>query len=388
MLLGIDQISTLLRQKLKGKKIGILCHTASVNSKLVHLINLLAPHPSPLTRLFSPEHGLWGIAQDMESVTEEKEPKTGLPIHSLYGPTSESLKPRKEWLKGLDAIVCDLQDVGSRYYTFVYTISLMMQAYKEVGIPIYVLDRPNPINGTDVEGGVIQKGFESFVGFYPIANRHGMTMGELVWMFNEAFEIWADLTVVKMKGWKRKQYFDETKLPWVLPSPNMPTPETALVYPGMCLIEATEISEGRGTTRPFEICGAPYINPNRLVERQNEFRLPGVVFRPLYFKPTFQKFAGEVCGGIQIHVIDRKRFKPYLTGLAVLKAIHDLYPNDFRWRKKPYEFVSEISAIDLLTGSAQFRKSLEAGKPWKEIKENYEEGKSLFLKLRKEFLLY
>jgi uncharacterized protein YbbC (DUF1343 family) len=324
----------------------------------------------------------------MESVEGTKDPVTGLPVHSLYGSTLESLKPNGKMLEKLEAVVCDLQDVGSRYYTFVYSIAFMMQACRDAGIPVYVLDRPNPINGIDVEGGTIEKGFESFVGLYPVANRHGMTIGELACLFNEAFEIWADLTVVKMRGWKRKNYFNETGLPWVLPSPNMPSLDTALVYPGMCLIEATELSEGRGTMRPFEIVGAPFIDPFRLTKHLEEFKLPGVFFRPLFFKPTFHKFSGQACGGVQLHVIDRKGFKPYLTGLAVMKAVHDLYTDHFGWREKPYEFVGDIPAIDLLTGSDRFRKVLETGKAWKEIRKDYENGKSEFLKLRKNFLLY
>jgi uncharacterized protein YbbC (DUF1343 family) len=386
---GIDQISTVIQKKLKGRRIGLLCHPASVNSKLQHILNILQPSPSIFVRtLFGPEHGIWGVAQDMEPVEGTKDLVTGLPVHSLYGSTLESLKPNGKMLDKLEAVVCDLQDVGSRYYTFAYSIAFMMQACRDAGIPVYVLDRPNPINGTDVEGGTIEKGFESFVGLYPIANRHGMTIGELACLFNEAFEIWADLTVVRMRGWKRKNYFEETKLPWVLPSPNMPTPETALVYPGMCLIEATEISEGRGTTRPFEVIGAPFLDPFRLAKRLGEFKLRGVFFRPLFFKPTFHKFAGQACGGVQLHVTDRKAFKSYLTGLAVLKAVHDLSPENFRWREKPYEFVGDIPAIDLLTGSDRFRKKLEAGKSWKEIREDSERGKSEFLKLRKNFLLY
>ena len=387
VILGIDQFAQLSR-KLRGKRLGLLCHAASVNSKLRHITSLFTSNGSSLRRLFAPEHGLWGVAQDMESVKANKDPTTGLPVISLYGSDFASLRPKKEMMEGIDAVICDLQDVGSRYYTFVYSIAFMMQACRDAGVPVYVLDRPNPINGLGVEGGTLEKGYESFVGLYPIANRHGMTVGELAWMFNEAFQIFADLTVVKMKGWKRKWFHDETGVPWVMPSPNMPGVETALVYPGICLIEATEISEGRGTTRPFEIFGAPFIEAERLAFRLKDFKLPGLIFRPLFFKPTFQKFAGRICGGLQIHVTDRRRFRPYLTGLAVLKAIHDLYPSQFRWREKPYEFVRDIPAIDLLTGSDRFRKMLEEGRSWKEIKGDYEEGKATFLKQRKEFLLY
>jgi len=298
------------------------------------------------------------------------------------------LHPRAEWLQGLNAVVCDLQDVGSRYYTFAYSMAFMMQACTQAGIPFYVLDRPNPINGIDVEGGEVQAGFESFVGLYSLPNRHGMTIGELAIYLNEVHEMGTDLHVLKLQGWRRKKYLDETSFPWVLPSPNMPSLETALVYPGLCLLEATEVSEGRGTTRPFEIFGAPYVQPEKLAKHLRGFKLPGVFFRPLFFKPTFQKYAGQICGGLQVHVSDRKRFKPYLTGLAILKTLRDLYPRDWKWREKPYEFVREIPAIDLLTGSGRFRKSLEQGLSWKEIRENHEEGKSRLLRQRREYLLY
>ncbi len=390
MELGIDRSIQVLKKPLKNKKIGLLCHAATVDSRFTHILSLFQKLSINIAALFGPEHGLWGVAQDMETV-EHASPGSVLntiPTYSLYGSTPESLKPKKEWIQNLDAVVCDLQDVGSRYYTFIYSIAFMMEVCAEVGVPVYLLDRPNPINGIDVEGNMIHKGFESFVGAYPIANRHGMTVGEFANYLNEEFKINADLKVIPVKGWKRKSYLDETSFPWVLPSPNMPTLDTAIVYPGMCLLEATEISEGRGTTRPLEICGAPFIDPFELSKRLKEYKLVGTFFRPLYFKPMFQKWANQVCGGVQIHLTDRKRFKPYLTGLAVLKAIHDLYPKQFKWREKPYEFVKEIPAIDLLTGSDRFRKDLEAGKSFREIKENYEEGKSVFLKQRKKYLMY
>ena len=384
MKLGLDQIRQL--KKLKGKSIGVLCHAASVDSKYQHILDCLKGFK--IKALFGPEHGIWGVAQDMEAVERVLEPISKIPVHSLYGSDVESLKPRSEWLEGLDAVICDLQDVGSRYYTFIYSVALMMQACTQAGVPVYVLDRPNPINGMDVEGGEIQKGYESFVGLYSLPNRHGMTLGEMVVYLNEVHEIGADLTVLKLQGWSRKKYLDEFNAAWVLPSPNMPTLETAIVYPGMCLLEATEISEGRGTTRPFEIFGAPYVKPEKLKNYLNDLKLKGVYFRPLFFKPSFQKCAGQICGGLQIHVTDRKKFKPYLTGLAIVKAIHDLYSSNFSWREKPYEFVREIPAIDLLTGSDLFRKQLIKSASWKEIVQSYEEGKSVLLKQRREYLLY
>ncbi len=384
---GLDQIS-ILKKKLKKKRVGLLCHAASVDSRLQHILEVFKHERIEIVSLFGPEHGVWGVAQDMEHVSSSVEPISGLPVYSLYGATLETLKPKQEWLKNLDCVVCDLQDVGSRYYTFVYSIALMMQACGQAGVEVIVLDRPNPLGGLEVEGGGVEKGYESFVGYYSLANRHGMTVGELAEFFNEEEKINCQLSLIPMKGWKRVKYFDQTLLPWVLPSPNMPTLETALVYPGLCLLEATEVSEGRGTTRPFEVFGAPFVNPEALQKYLQEFKLKGVYFRPLYFKPMFQKLAGEVCGGLQIHVTDRKKLKPYLLGLAILKALHDLYPEEFKWREKPYEFVADIPAIDLLTGSSRFRKALESGKPWKEIVGFYEEGKKGFLNKRKQYILY
>lgn len=384
MKLGLDQIAQL--KKLKNKTLGLLCHAASVNSKREHILEVLKDFH--IKKLFGPEHGIWSVAQDMEAVESQREPLSQLPVHSLYGSHETSLKPQTAWLDGIDAVICDLQDVGSRYYTFIYSMALMMQACAKARIPIYVLDRPNPIGGSLVEGGKIEPGFESFVGMYSIPNRHGMTVAELAKYFNETYDIGADLHLILMQAWKRKKYLDETNLPWVLPSPNMPTLDTALVYPGMCLLEATELSEGRGTTRPFEIFGAPYVEPERVKKYLTSLKLPGIFFRALFFKPTFQKWAGEVCGGLQLHVTDRNRFRPYLTGLAVIKALYDLYPKQFQWRVKPYEFVNNIPAIDLLTGSDQFRKKLEKACYYKEIRDFYEEGKNQLLSQRKHSLLY
>jgi len=263
-----------------------------------------------------------------------------------------------------------------------------MEAAKVSGTKVIVLDRPNPINGHQVEGNLVQDGFRSFVGWYPLAVRHGMTIGELAGMFNESFGIGCDLEVVPMKGWHRRRYMDELDLPCVYPSPNMPTVDTAVVYPGMCLLEATELSEGRGTTRPFEQFGAPFIDPDKLVKRLSEFRLPGVRFRPLAFKPGFQKCAGQICGGAQLHVTRRRAFEPLLTGVAILKAVRELYPEQFQWRRKAYEFVDAIPAIDLLAGNQALRTQLEAGVSLKAIQKSWAGDREKFLELRKKYLLY
>jgi uncharacterized protein YbbC (DUF1343 family) len=288
----------------------------------------------------------------------------------------------------VEVLVCDLQDIGSRYYTFIYTMAFCMEVAAKTGTHVVVLDRPNPINGHQIEGNLVGKDFQSFVGCFPLANRHGMTIGELAQMFKGEFGLNCELTVVPMKGWHRRRYMDELEIPWVLPSPNMPTVDTAVVYPGMCLLEGTEISEGRGTTRPFEIFGAPFVESEKLVKRLEEYRLPGVRFRPLEFKPGFQKFAGQSCGGAQIHVTKRNVFKPLLTGVAVIKALHELYPNLFQYRHRDYEFVKDKPAIDLLMGNDQFRTQIEKGVSLKEIERSWEEDREKFLTVRKKYLLY
>jgi uncharacterized protein YbbC (DUF1343 family) len=339
-----------------------------------------------ISLLLGPEHGFHGQAQDMESVGNAT--IDSIPVLSLYGSALETLKPSVAALRNIDVLVADLQDVGARYYTFIYTLAFCMEAAAQSGVSVVVLDRPNPINGHQVEGNIISDRFRSFVGHYPLAVRHGMTIGELAGMFQGEFGIRSELTVVPMKGWHRRRYMDELDLPWVPPSPNMPTVDTAAVYPGMCLLEGTELSEGRGTTRPFEIFGAPFIDSDRLVKRLREFRLPGVRFRPLAFKPGFHKFSGQGCGGAQLHVTRRRAFKPVLTGVAVLKAVKDLYPDRFQYRTKAYEFVKDIPAIDLLAGNDRLRAQLESGASLKEIENSWEEERAKFLAMRKKYLLY
>jgi uncharacterized protein YbbC (DUF1343 family) len=281
-----------------------------------------------------------------------------------------------------------VQDVGTRVYTFIYTMALAMEAAKERGKRFIVLDRPNPINGVQIEGNIHEPGFRSFVGMYPIPMRHGMTVAELAGMFNREFGINCDLEVVKMEGWRRAMWFDETRLPWVLPSPNIPTPETTVVYPGAVMFEGTNLSEGRGTTRPFEIVGAPFIEPHRLVERLRRFELPGAVFRPAHFEPTFQKFKGELCGGLQLHVTDRERFKPVITAVAILSAIREIYPDDLSWNQPPYEYVHDKLPFDVINGSAAVREHIEVGTPPAEIEEGWRAALDEFNSMRTKYLLY
>jgi uncharacterized protein YbbC (DUF1343 family) len=372
---------------LAGKRIGLIGNPTTVDARLRHAVDLLAAHPGiDLRVLFGPEHGLRGDAQDMISVGEARDARTGLPVYSLYGTDEVSLAPRPESLDGLDAVVFDIQDVGSRYYTYVWTMVLAMRACAAAGVAFVVLDRPNPIAGHLVEGGDIAPGYHSFVGLRSLPNRHGLTAGEIArWAAHEE-KLDLALEVVAMSGWQRAMYFEDTGLPWVMPSPNMPTRDTALVYPGMCLVEGTELSEGRGTTRPFELAGAPFIDSDALAEALAD--LPGLVARPLVFRPTFHKWAGQPCGGVQLHVTDREAFRPYLTGVAFLRAIRALWPEHFAWRTRAYEFVGDIPAIDLLAGSALLRQGIDAGAPLDELAATWADAEAGFRAERAPWLLY
>jgi uncharacterized protein YbbC (DUF1343 family) len=382
---------------LRGRRVGVLCHPASVSSRLVHIVDALAAARVNLTRLFGPEHGIRGEAQDMIGVEGARDPRTGIPVTSLYGETAESLAPTAEALSDIDVLVVDLQDVGSRYYTFIWTMALSLQAAARAGVAVLVLDRPNPIGGVVIEGGEVDPAVESFVGLGSIPVRHGLTIGEVARLVREglpwggerfAQPLDCDVQVIAMRGWHRGDYFDQTGLPWVLPSPNMPTVGTALVYPGLCLLEGSNVSEGRGTTRPFEILGAPFLDGFQLADRLAAERLPGVLWRPLAFRPTFHKFAGQVCGGVQIHVVDQTVFRPYLTGVAVLRALRALAGEAFRWRTEKYEFVSDRPAIDLLTGGDAIRKGIEAGATLDELRATWQTAQDAFAERRRACLMY
>jgi uncharacterized protein YbbC (DUF1343 family) len=357
---GLDRFEREWPRVLRGARVGLLAHPASVNGRLEHAVSLfLKSREFHLTALFGPQHGIHGQTQDnMVEWEGFRDEVTGLPVFSLYG---ENRKPQPFMLKDVDALVIDLQDVGSRYYTFIWTMDLCMEACAEAGTPVVILDRPNPIGGTMTEGPVLSEEYASFVGLRPLPVRHGMTMGEIGSYLRHTFHPSLDLHVIPIDGWRRSRWFDDCSLPWVLPSPNMPTPDTAAVYPGMCLLEGTLLSEGRGTTRPFEVFGAPFIEPERLVGRLGEFRLPGVVFRPLHFEPTFQKHAGRLCGGAQIHVTRRERFRPFKTGVAVLKAVRETYPEEPLWKEPPYEYETVKPPIDILAGTRRLREEIDRG---------------------------
>lgn len=344
-----------------GRKWALLANHAAVDCELRPARSVLAGVAGPPVRLFAPEHGLEGVAQDMESVGDVADPVTGSPVRSLYGTNSASLAPRPEDIEGLDVVVIDVPDIGTRYYTFAATMDAMMNACENRGIEVLVLDRPNPLGGIARAGGQVQPGFESFVSQLPTPIRHGLTLGEIALLLQRRRYPQLELTVVQCRGWKRGQRYDRTGLPWVPPSPNMPTPDTALIYPGLCLVEATTLSEGRGTTRPFHLVGAPWVDAHKLANALTELGLPGIAFRAAWFRPEFQKRAHEVCAGVELHITDAEALEPLSLGLRLLQTIHDLWPESFAWRSQPYEFVSDVPALDLLTGSADARLIIESG---------------------------
>jgi uncharacterized protein YbbC (DUF1343 family) len=386
--IGLDLFEKNWPKKLKDSRVGLLVHPASVNKKLNHAVNLFIKSKKfKLKALSGPQHGIRGETQDNMIEWEGfLDTHTGLPVFSLYGYTR---KPESAMLKDVDVMVIDIQDVGSRYYTFIWTMELCMQACMEMNKSIVILDRPNPIGGHIAEGPVLEMAYASFVGQRPLPIRHGMTTGEIGNYLQNEFYPSLDFHVIPMQSWRRKMWFDETCMSWIMPSPNMPTLDTAAVYPGMCLLEGTNLSEGRGTTKPFEISGAPFIEPNILVNHLKEFRLAGAVFRTMYFQPTFQKHTGKLCGGVQIHVINRERFKPFKTGVAVLKAIHDLYPEYFAWKQPPYEYEEEKMPIDILAGTDRLRKDIEKGETLNRMEEWWQEQCREFNKnYRKRYLIY
>jgi uncharacterized protein YbbC (DUF1343 family) len=386
---GLARLASEGSSLLDGRRIGLLVNATAVDAQLRHAIDLLrARGELKVTALFGPEHGVRGDAQDMISVDAARDARSDLPIHSLYGATLASLAPTAAMLDDIDVLVFDIQDVGSRYYTFVWTMVLAMRACASAGVAFCVLDRPNPLGGVHIEGSTITPGFESFVGLVPCPNRHGMTAGEIARWRHAVEKLDLELAVISMQGWQRDMRFDHTGLPWVMPSPNMPTPDTALVYPGMCLVEGTELSEGRGTTRPFELAGAPYIDGHRLAAELTAMQLPGVRFREATFTPMFQKHHGKACGGVQLHVTDPGAFRPYRTGVAFLKACYDQSPAAFRWRHKPYEFVEDIPAIDLLAGGDTLRTGIEAGASLDELAARWPRDEGDFAAERADYLLY
>ncbi len=359
---GLARLLADPRRWLGNARVGLVANPTSVDRDLNHAVDCMHAHADiDLRVLFGPEHGVRGSAQDMIGVGDSRDPVTGLPEISLYGQTFASLSPTPEQLSGIDVLVVDIQDVGARYYTYAATMALCMRAAKPAGVKVVVLDRPNPIGGVQIEGGGLQPGLENFCGLYPVPQRHALTMGELARLYNDTFGIGCALDVIACEGWRREWYYDQCGLPWVMPSPNMPTLDTAIVYPGMCLLEGTNLSEGRGTTRPFELFGAPFLDGRALAAALAREQLPGVTFRPCVIEPTFQKYARQRCGAVQLHVTDRRAFDSYRTGIAVLVVVKRLWPEAFAWRTEAYEFRDDVPAIDLLTGLPSVREAIDAG---------------------------
>ena len=345
--------------ELAGRRFGLLAHGASVTADCVPAHLALAAAAMPPARLFGPEHGYYGVEQDMVASASARDPWTGVEIVSLYGDDESSLLPRPEAFAGLDLLLIDLQDIGSRYYTYAATAVWAAEAARAAGCEVWILDRPNPLGGEVVEGNLPEPGFASFVGAFRMPVRHGLTLGEIVRLEAHRRQ-WGRLPkVLAVEGWRRSDLWPATGRPWIAPSPNMPSYETALVYPGLCLLEATELSEGRGTTRPFLLFGAPGLRPTALAEALLPLRAMGVAAVPTYFRPQFQKHCGEVCGGVELVLLDETRVQAYRLGLQILLALKSVAPQIFRWRESPYEFVADRPAIDLLAGSDVFRRTLD-----------------------------
>jgi uncharacterized protein YbbC (DUF1343 family) len=383
--LGSDVL--LASERLRGTRVGVVCNHASVDRGFAHIVDRLADADQvTLAAIFGPQHGFRSDVQDnMVETPHQDDRSRRVPVYSLY---SETREPTAEMLAGLDVLVIDLQDIGARIYTYIYTMANCLRACGRHGVPVIVCDRPNPINGIDVEGQTLVSGYESFVGLFPIPMRHGLTIGELARLFNDTFGLGAALEVVKMHGWKREMYGDATALPWVMPSPNMPTLDTAIVYPGTVLFEGTMLSEGRGTTRPFELVGAPWIDAERFARDMNGLKLPGAYFRPAVFEPTFQKHAKQTCGGCQIHVVDRAAFRPVLTGAALIHTFYRCNAEKFAWRQPPYEYEHVKLPIDILAGSDALRQQIESNLAPHAIADSWRGDEDAFRKQRQPYLLY
>lgn len=385
--LGLEHLLDGQILQLQGERVGLICNPTTVDHNYHHAADLFFAHKNiDLRALFGPQHGIRGETQDNMIEWESfPDTRTGVMSFSLYGKVRQ---PTAEMLQDIDVLVFDIQDVGTRVYTFNYTMALAMQAASRDGKRFIVLDRPNPIGGSWVEGHLLERGCESFVGLYPIPMRHGMTVGELALMFNDKFEIGCDLNVIPMLGYDRSMWFDQTSAPWVIPSPNMPTRETATVYPGTVYVEGTRLSEGRGTTRPFEINGAPYADAHEVAANLNNLKLPGVYFRPHSFMPTFQKHVGQLCHGVQIHVLDRLSFKPVISGIALIKTFHDLYPDNFEWQQPPYEYVHDRLPFDVIAGTSRLREQIESGHSVDAIARSWHDDEASFDEQRRPYLLY
>lgn len=386
IILGVENLAADFQSLLGKQRVGLVCNQASVNHQYEHAADFLQKSGVNLTVLFSPQHGIRGTVQDnMIESPHGTDATTGLTVFSLY---SETRIPTAEMVSDIDCFVIDLFDIGTRVYTFIYTMANCMQAAALYGKKVYICDRPNPIDGVTIEGDLLLKGHESFVGMYPIPMRHGLTIGELALFFNKECGIGCELEVIPMSGWNRELYFDETDAPWVMPSPNMPTVDTACVFPGTVYFEGTQISEGRGTTRPFEIVGAPHINSDKLAKSLRRYEFSGVVFQPWDFRPTFQKYAGENCGGVFLHVTDRRAFQSVGVGIALVSEIYHFAPEQFKWKVPPYEYVFDRNPFDVIAGNENLRQAVENKSDVRDIIASWQTDERDFRQKRSEYLLY
>ena len=385
--LGIEKLLETSPKWLGEKRIGLLLNQASVDSHLRSTANLLVQlYPNNIKALFGPQHGIEGEKQDnMVESQDFTHPQFKIPVFSLYGATRI---PTREMFEHIDILIIDLQDVGTRVYTFISTMAYCLEVAKQHGKKVVVLDRPNPIGGDKVEGNLLKDEFRSFVGIHPIPMRHGLTIGELALLFNDHYQIGCELEVITMEGWHRHILFQETGLHWTLPSPNMPSPVTALVYPGQVILEGTNLSEGRGTTLPFQLCGAPFIDPYQLKRKVQQRKLLGIFLREVFFQPTFNKWQNEVCGGLQIHLTDSKIFKPYVTALAIVQDIISLYPGHFSWREPPYEYEREKMPVDLIIGDKNLREGIEQQKDINELENSWQKELEDFKEIAQRYFLY
>jgi uncharacterized protein YbbC (DUF1343 family) len=384
---SLDRLLTRDRRLIEGHRIGIVSNPASIDAGFRHTVDrLMAEADVTVAALFGPQHGFRSDLQDnMIETPHGEDARRRVPIYSLY---SETREPTAAMLEGIDTLVVDLQDVGTRVYTYIYTMANCMRAAARHGVRVIVCDRPNPIGGEEVEGGLLREPWTSFVGQFSMPMRHGMTIGELARLFNDAFGIGCRLEVLPMEGWRRSMYHDETGLPWIIPSPNLPTLDSAIVYPGAVLFEGTRLSEGRGTTRPFELIGAPWIDGEALADAMNGRGLPGVHFRPVFFEPTFQKHAKETCGGCQIHVTDRRRFRPVRTSVELIEAFRRQSPARFAWREPPYEYEHDKEPIDILYGTDRLRTTIDTGGDVQALIAAWAPEEEAFRRQREKYLLY
>lgn len=383
---GLDEFLKEKWKKHRSGRLGVLCNQASVDKHLVHIRDLLAEKKGITIGAFlGPQHGIRGEKQDnMKESSDFIDPVFKVPVFSLY---SHTRVPTQKMMETFDTLVIDLQDIGTRIYTFMYTMENCMREAKKFGKKVVVLDRPNPIGGINIEGNVLDMNYRSFVGQLPLCTRHGMTMGELALLFNEAFSIECDLEIVPLKGWKRKHFACDWGRDWIPPSPNIPIWESALTFPGTVHFEGTNISEGRGTTKPFEWIGAPFVDADKLAQEMNAKKLKGFYFRPIYFQPTFQKHQDQLCGGVQIHMNHLNKLNAFEMGVHLLASFWKLYPEQCQWKKPPYEYVEDKLPIDVIAGTDSLRLAVESGKA-DDFLEQAQEELELFRKLRKSYLLY